>query len=123
MAEACGETEEALGRDGQPASPAASMESDSYSDTPTALQPGSQTQVTGLRETGTDAELWALLKALPTKTDIESLIGRIEQQHRQEMREVKGEMKSLSPGSRREKPRWRTWNGESLISNIYKMPI
>lgn len=43
-----------------------------------------------------DAELQALLHALPTKVDIESLIGRLEKQHRKDLIEVKRDMQSLS---------------------------
>lgn len=95
MVEPRGESE-VRARDDRPASPVAFMELDCYSDIPAALQTGAQTPTLGLREAAADAELWALLKALPTKADIESLIGHIESQHRKEMKAVRGEIKSLT---------------------------
>lgn len=43
-----------------------------------------------------DAELRVLLHALPTKADIESLIGRLEEQHHKDLKEVKWDMQSIS---------------------------
>lgn len=40
--------------------------------------------------------MWALLRALPTKADIESLINRLETQHRKDIQEVRGEQGSLN---------------------------
>lgn len=41
-----------------------------------------------------DDELWALLQALPT--NIDALIGKLEDAHRQELKAVKSDMQSLS---------------------------
>lgn len=40
--------------------------------------------------------MWAILWALPTKADIESIISRLETQHRKDMQEVRGELGSLN---------------------------
>lgn len=109
MVDTRGGTEEARDRDVQPTPPAASMESDSYSDTPAVLQPESRTPIAGLRKAGRDTELWALLKALPTRANIELLIGRIETQHRKEMQKMTGEMKSLST---------RLLSGETSVADL-----
>lgn len=45
---------------------------------------------------GADEELRAILQALPTKADIETLIGRVEAAHRKELHAVKQEVHSLS---------------------------
>lgn len=39
--------------------------------------------------------MWTLLRALPTKADIESLMSRLETQHRKDIQEVRGELSSL----------------------------
>lgn len=44
----------------------------------------------------TDPELMAILQALPTKTDIESLVGRVEAAHRKGIQAMKQEVQSLS---------------------------
>lgn len=72
------------------------MESDSYSDVPAALQSGSGTPLNTFKSIRGDVELWALLRTLPTKTNIESLINRLETQHRKDIQEVRGELGSLS---------------------------
>lgn len=43
-----------------------------------------------------DAELRALLHGLPTRANIESLIGRLEEQHRKALQEVKQDLQSLT---------------------------
>lgn len=43
-----------------------------------------------------DAELWELLLALLTKTDIETLIGSLEESHCQELQAVRSDVQCLS---------------------------
>lgn len=43
-----------------------------------------------------DAELKAILQALPTRADIEALVGKVEAAHKREMKEIKQDMQSLS---------------------------
>lgn len=58
---------------------------------------------------GADEELRAILQALPTKADIETLIGKVEAAHRKEIRAVKQEVHSLSD---------RLTVGEASVSEI-----
>lgn len=109
MAEPCVEAGPSQGMEERSASPAESMESDSYSEMPVALQSRAETPLTGLRSAGGDTELWALLKALPTKTDIESLLSRTETQHHKEIQEVRGELQTLST---------RLSAGETSVSDL-----
>lgn len=45
---------------------------------------------------GADAELKAILQALPTRADIEALVGKVEAAHRKELRAVKQEVQLLN---------------------------
>lgn len=78
-----------------PVSPAASVNSDTCSDSPTASLsvPGPSSQPPTLCM---DSELRALLHALQTKADIETLICRLEEQHRKDFLGNKRDVQSLS---------------------------
>lgn len=43
-----------------------------------------------------DSKVRTLLQALPTKSDIEILIGRLEKKHSEEMQEFKKDVQSLT---------------------------
>lgn len=79
----------------QPASPAASVSSDYYADSPMAFRsvPGPSSQPLTLC---IHSDLRALLHALPTKADIEALFGRLEEQHHKDFVEVRWEVQTLS---------------------------
>lgn len=93
--EPCGSHHGALDSREPPASPT-STASDAFSETPAAFRPdihGSSPQPLTFRA---DDELWVLLQALPTKANIEALIGRLKDAHRQELQALKSDMQSLS---------------------------
>lgn len=78
------------------ASPTASAASETYSDTPAVFHSdpqSSQHQPLTLRA---DAELRALLQAFTTRSNIETLIGRLEATQRKELATVKKDVKALS---------------------------
>lgn len=43
-----------------------------------------------------DEELHALLRSLPSKVDLEAMVGRIEETHRQEVQTVHKEVRTLA---------------------------
>lgn len=60
---------------------------------------------------GADAELKAILQALPTRSDIEALVRRVEAAHRKEIRAVKQEVQALNT---------RLTSGESSLTTLEK---
>lgn len=58
---------------------------------------------------GADEELKAILRALPTRADIEALVGRVEAAHKKEIHEVKQDVKTLSA---------RLTSGESSLESL-----
>lgn len=93
-----------------PALPAASMSSEAYPDIPPAFlsdpRRSSPYPPTTYQE---DNELRTLLQALPTKSDMEALIGRVEAAHRQELQIVRKEVQVLSS---------RLTTGEASLSTL-----
>lgn len=78
-----------------PASPTASTALDALSYIPSDLCLISQSFSVPPCTLQLDSDLRALLQALLTKSDIELLIGRIEENHSKEMHGVKSEVQSL----------------------------
>lgn len=56
-----------------------------------------------------DPDIRALLQALPTKNDIEAMILRLEETHRRDIQEVRGEVSSLAD---------RVSSGETAVSSL-----
>lgn len=56
-----------------------------------------------------DPDIRALLQALPTKNDIEAMILRLEETHRRDIQEVRGEVSSLAD---------RVASGETAVSSL-----
>lgn len=82
----------------QPASPAGSQRPEIYPSIPPALSTDPRTSLQLPLMYRADEELRAILQALPTKADIEDLVGCVETTHRKEICTVKQEVQSLSVG-------------------------
>lgn len=92
-----------------PASPTPSTELDSITETPAAFRPDVAEPSHSFSSGCTDEDICAMLQAIPTKSDIEALILRIEKAHSCDMQEVKAEVYSLSE---------RMDSGEALLSTL-----
>lgn len=90
-----------------PTSPAVSSGSEAYPDIPPAFLSDPQGSPPSPSLTyHADTELRSLLQALPTKADIEALIGKVKAAHRQELQVVKKRCRPSPPDSQRGKPRY-----------------
>lgn len=72
-----------------PASPAVSLSPEIYPNTPPAPSTDPQNFPHLSLTYRADAELKSILQALPTKADIEALVGHVETANRKELRAVK----------------------------------
>lgn len=109
MADPQGLHSEAPEPHGSRVSSAVSQGSEAYPDIPAAFLSDPRGLPCPTLTYRADAELRSLLQALPTRADIEALIGRVEEMHRQELRAVKTDVQALTT---------RLATGESTLSML-----
>lgn len=107
MADTCGEQERVHD---SPNSPAVSSRSDPCLGIPSAFTTDTESPPhSSSQPCRVDAELRSLLQELPTKADIEALIGKVEAVHRKELKAVKADVQAFST---------RLPSGEAKLSTL-----
>lgn len=91
----------------QSPSPTLSLETNPHMGTPAVFRSGSADTPHG--QPRLEDDLRAMLQALPTRADIESLIQRVEEAHRRDIQEVKTELNTINT---------RVTTGENLTSAL-----